>query len=599
MSSLPDALANRWRLPISTYLGLGLGGLVTIALVLLLWITLSAIFKNTTELLNDKSRILLDTLTKQTSNFLDSSLAPTNVVARLIAEGRISPSDTDDLSRLLRTLLATTPQIDAIAYFDRDGTRTAAFREQGHIESDRQPWPDRSEIGDALADVEERKIGIWGPPVYAPDFGAFLNFRRPVFRGETFEGMVTAVIKVRTLSEFLAGLETERGQNAFILYDRDYVLAHLSLASAFDGLSAGRPLPKVTEVGDPILFNIWREGWEDDKLIAGNGHADDSSEPVQIFLYAPLEEYADAPWLVGSYFSAEVIAIQFDRMIAASIASVVLVALTVIGTLLIGRFLRRPINQLAAAATKIQKLDLDAVPKLPPSRFAELDDASQAFNAMASGLRAFSHYVPRDLVNRLIARGDVNELGSEARTVTVLMTDIVGFTSRAERLGAAETAAFLNHHLGLVTSAIEAEGGIVDKYMGDAVMALWGAIEDEPDHAARSVAAARRICQTIRDDNADNGDPVRLRIGIHSGPVIVGNIGTATRMNYTVIGDTVNIAQRLEALGKSLLPAHETAVLISAETVKAVPSSVKLTSLGCHAIRGRTQQAEVFTLAKY
>jgi adenylate cyclase len=284
-------------------------------------------------------------------------------------------------------------------------------------------------------------------------------------------------------------------------------------------------------------------------------------------------------------------------MVATAVGSILLVVLTMIGTYLLGRFLRRPINELADAATAIQKLDLDTVPHLRPSRFAELDDAGQAFNAMASALRAFSQYVPRDLVRRLIARGDVNELGSEARTITVLMTDIVGFSGRAERLGAVETAEFLNRHLGLVTSAIEAEGGIVDKYIGDAVMAFWGAIDDEPDHAACAVAAASRIRQAVRKDNAVNDDPVRLRIGIHSGPVVAGNIGTATRMNYTVIGDTVNIAQRLEALGKSLLPDHEIAILLSAETADAVRSPTQLTSLGCHVLRGRTGQAEVFTLA--
>ncbi|MGI9491862.1 MAG: adenylate/guanylate cyclase domain-containing protein, partial [Geminicoccaceae bacterium] len=217
--------------------------------------------------------------------------------------------------------------------------------------------------------------------------------------------------------------------------------------------------------------------------------------------------------------------------------------------------------------------------------------------AMASALRAFSQYVPRDLVRRLIARGDINELRSEARTITVLMTDIVGFSGRAERLSVVETAGFLNRHLCLVTSAIEAEGGIVDKFIGDAVMAFWGAIEDEPDHASRAVAAANRIRQAVREDNAMRDDPVRLRIGIHSGPVVAGNIGTATRMNYTVIGDTVNIAQRLEALGKSLLPDHETAILLSAETASAVRPPDQLISLGRHILRGRTGQAEIFTLA--
>lgn len=586
-----------WRLSISAFLGIGLGGLVLMALALLLWITLSTAFKNTTELLQDKSRLFLSALTTQTSRYLDATLAPSKVVADQIANGDLDPAKTDDLGALLRTLLAATPQVDALAFFDIDGTRVAAFRDQDRIGSNHQPWPDGNEIGEALADVKERQSSAWGPPVYNADLGTFLNYRRPAFEGQTFKGMITALITIRSLSEFLGDLETEIGQNAFILYDRDNVLAHPALARRFDGLRENRPLPKVTEVGDPILANIWRDGWQENALVAGQGHADDRGETEQVFLYAPLDRYADAPWLVGSYFSIDTIGTQFERMVGAAVASVLLVALTVVGTYLLGGLLRRPIRQLAEAANAIRKLDLDTVPKLQSSRFAELDEASQAFNAMVSALRAFSLYVPRVLVDRLIARGDVDSLSSQARNITVLMTDIVGFTGRAEQLGAVETAEFLNHHLSLVTRAIEAEGGIVDKYMGDAVMALWGAIDDEPSHAARAATAAIRISEAIRQDNVATGDPVRLRIGIHSGPVVAGNIGTVTRMNYTVVGDTVNTAQRLEALGKSLLPDHEVAVLLSAETAQALPPNANVTSLGHHTLRGRAQQVEIFSLA--
>ncbi|MGH1478779.1 MAG: adenylate/guanylate cyclase domain-containing protein [Geminicoccales bacterium] len=586
---------NPWRLPISTLLGLGLGGLVSVVLALLLWITLGAVFKNTTELLSDKSRIFLEALTTQTSRYLDATLAPSNVIAGQISRGTIDPRETDGVETLLRTLLAATPQVDVLAFFDVNGTRISASRSQGEILSRSDLWPERVEIKKAMEDVRTRRSSMWGPPVYSPNLGTFLNYRRPVFVGETFLGMVTALVTIRTLSDFLGSLETETGQNAFILYDRTHVLAHLNLAGGFDGLREDRPLPRVTEVGDPVLFNIWQDGWQESQLVAGSGHAGESANRDYIFLYTPLEDYADAPWLVGSYFSADAIDIQFERMMAAAVASSLLVLLTLFGTYFLGRLLRRPINQLAEAATAVQKLDLDGVPALPRSHFAELDDASRAFNAMASALRAFSHYVPKDLVSRLIMRGDIDDLTSEARDVTVLMTDIVGFTARAEQLSASATASFLNHHLGLVTHAIEAEGGIVDKYMGDAVMALWGAIDDEPDHAARAIAAAIRIQDAVHRDNIDRSDQVRLRVGLHSGPVIAGNIGTATRMNYTVVGDTVNLAQRLEVLGKDLLPDQEVAVLMSAETAKAAPNDIQMLSLGHHGMRGREQPIEIFT----
>jgi class 3 adenylate cyclase len=263
----------------------------------------------------------------------------------------------------------------------------------------------------------------------------------------------------------------------------------------------------------------------------------------------------------------------------------------------LGRTLRTPITRLAEAATTVQELELERVPVLPRSRLRELDDAMAAFNAMVGGLKAFALYVPHDLMRHLLARGDPATMASETREVTVLFTDIVGFTSRTEQLSAEDSATFLNHHFGLISRCIEAEGGTIDKFIGDAAMALWNAAETQPDHAARAVRAAAAIRTALDADNAGLDRPVRLRIGIHSGPVVVGNIGSATRMNYTVVGDTVNTASRLEGLGRVLLPELEIAVLLSAATAAGLPASLPVTSLGLHSLRGRDAPTEVFALA--
>lgn len=595
MSAGTEPAAPR-RLSIASYLGIGLGGLVATALGLLLWVTLSAVFKNTTELLSDKSRIFLGALTAQTQQYLDATLAPSKVVANEIAKGRVDPRDDGEMIPLMRTLLAATPQVTAMAFFDVDGTRVASFREGGEVRANRQPWPENEAIDEALTDAEARGALAWGPPINEPFIGTFVNLRRPVFRDGTFLGMSTAVINVQVLSAFLDSLKTEVGQNAFILYDRDYVLAHPRLIEPFPDLSKERPLPRVDEIGDPVLAGIWREGWEENRLVAGSGHADDRGDGSYIFLYSPLFDYADAPWLIGSYFPEGIIAVQFERMVLSGALSLLIVLLTIVATYVFGRLLRRPISRLAHAAGAAQSLDFASIERLPPSRFAELDDAGRAFNGMIGALRTFSHYVPHTLVRRLMARGDGTSIRSEVREVTVMMTDMVGFTSRAEQMSAEETAAFLNEHLGRMTDCIEAEGGVVDKYMGDGVMAHWGALDPEPDHATRAVRAALRIRQAFDQDRPGDNRTTRSRIGIHSGPVVAGNLGTATRMNYTVVGDTVNIAQRLEALGRELLPDADVAVLLSARTAALLDDGIETRSLGAHELRGREAKSEVFTL---
>ncbi len=588
------------RLSMATYLGIGLGGVVAPALGLLLWVTLTAMFKNTTELLSDKSRIFLGSLSAQTSQYLDATLAPVKVVAREVANGRIDPRDDERMMPLMRTLLAASPQVTAMAFFQADGTRITSFREDGDVQSNREPWPDRPAIRAAMADAEATGKTAWGPPINEPFIGTFVNLRQPVFRRGDFIGMMTAVINVQVLSGFLDGIETEIGQNAFILYDRDYVLAHRQLIEPFPGLDRNRPLPTVRELGDPVLAQIWEGAWEEQRLRAGTGHTAELDGQDYLFLYAPLSDYADAPWLIGSYFPEDTVDVQFERMIASSVIAFVIVLLTIAATYLFGRVLRKPVQNLALAANAVRDLDLDHVPKLPPSHVAELDDAGRAFNGMVGALKSFSLYVPKTLVQRLMARGDVTDIRSEVRTVTVLMTDIVGFTARAEHMSAEDTAAFLNAHLALVSACIEAEGGVVDKYMGDAVMALWGALDPEPDQALRAARAALRIKDALANDNRagrkQGSEPVHVRIGIHSGQVVAGNIGAEARMNYTVVGDTVNIAQRLEALGKVLMATSETAILISAETAKAVGGDIDVQPLGRHELKGRTGAAEVYTI---
>lgn len=183
---------------------------------------------------------------------------------------------------------------------------------------------------------------------------------------------------------------------------------------------------------------------------------------------------------------------------------------------------------------------------------------------MLAGLKWFETYVPKNLVLRLMRSGGTS-VQSEEREVTVLFTDLVDFTQIGSRLAPAQLAALLNEHFTLLAEAIEAEEGTVDKYMGDSIMAFWGAPLDQPDHAARACRAARNIARRVSIENvrrrAAGEAPLGLRIGIHSGAAIVGNIGAPSRVNYTMIGDTVNIAQRLEGLGKEVSPDTEVAVL--------------------------------------
>ena len=183
---------------------------------------------------------------------------------------------------------------------------------------------------------------------------------------------------------------------------------------------------------------------------------------------------------------------------------------------------------------------------------------------MRNGLAWFETYVPRRLVGQLMANPSPDVVASRQIEVTVLFTDIVGFSRLAEQLDAAQAANLLNQHFELLAGCVGETDGTVDKFLGDGMMAFWGAPVPQPDHAARAVRAALLIRDRLR--TIDGFPPLRLRIGLHTGPALVGNIGARDRLNYTLVGDTVNVTQRLEQLGKEIAPADPMVILASAAT---------------------------------
>ena len=211
---------------------------------------------------------------------------------------------------------------------------------------------------------------------------------------------------------------------------------------------------------------------------------------------------------------------------------------------------------------------------------------------------AFATYVPRQLVRQLLALDPAARRASEQRELTVMFTDLTGFSRMAERLPAQETARLLNDHFRRLTACIVAEGGTVDKFLGDAVMAFWGAPERQDNHAARAVRAAATMQEAFQDDPLLREHGLGLRIGLHTGMVLVGDIGTADRLNYTIVGDAVNVAARLVELGHEAGGRQGVAVLLSETTVRAAGAQALVEDLGDRAIRGRDRAERVYRLPR-
>jgi adenylate cyclase len=168
--------------------------------------------------------------------------------------------------------------------------------------------------------------------------------------------------------------------------------------------------------------------------------------------------------------------------------------------------------------------------------------------------RAFRHYLSPEVIERLLAEPGRLSLGGERRELTIFFADLQGFTAIGERLDPHDLAALLNDYLTEMTEEVLAQGGTLDKYEGDAIVAFWNAPLDQPDHAYRACRAAlacqARLARRRSDYAARAGAPLFMRIGVNSGPVVVGNLGSRTRFDYTVLGDAANLASRLEGANK-------------------------------------------------
>jgi len=178
--------------------------------------------------------------------------------------------------------------------------------------------------------------------------------------------------------------------------------------------------------------------------------------------------------------------------------------------------------------------------------------------------------------------------------MTIVFTDLAGFTGKASHLTAEETAAFLGKYFETVSEQVVAESGTIDKFLGDGVMAFWGAPSYQPDHAAQAIASVRALADAI--EAHPDGD-MRVRIGVHTGEVVVGNIGSSDRLNYTVIGDAVNVAARLQEYGKSVDPSARTVILASADTLAQLNEPNTIEHIGSTELRGREEPVDIFRVA--
>lgn len=275
-------------------------------------------------------------------------------------------------------------------------------------------------------------------------------------------------------------------------------------------------------------------------------------------------------------------------------------AIAVVVALLVGRSLVRPLRHLDHAIARVEQGDLSV--RAPVTGRDELGRLAKAFNDMVAGLERqrvirdlFGQYVTPELAEAAIEhRG---RLDGQLVTSTVLFADIRDFTGISESLPASGLIGMLNRYFDRMVRVIVDAGGLVNKFGGDSLLAVFGSpLNPAPDHAVRAVRAALLMLRELEDFNAEQRDmflpEVRIGIGVASGDVVAGNVGSSAKLEYTVIGDAVNVASRLQVLTKEI----GEDVLFTSETARLAAGMARFASVGGVEVRGKTRPVSVVRL---
>jgi class 3 adenylate cyclase len=575
---------------------LGFGGLVALSVGLVLLLGLKAATSNTRTLLQSRAVGIVDRLEDRLDGTLKPVVSQADWIARHLTDGSVDARDTTTLDTFMRGALAGTPQVAGIGLIDTD----LQIRRWGRAvpEVFQDDWSSDENIARWVNEGLERRDHAWSSPLWTPTIDStVLVHDTPLYRDDRYLGMLAQIVPIAELSRMLANIQAATDMVPFVVYERERVLAHPLLAQL--GESAAEPLVHLEELGDPVL-SLLLDGGEVPFMLRGTAGVRPSGAAIdgryRVLLQRDLQRYAEGALTLGVHLDTEGSEGESVRRIGATaLTGLGLLLLAILISLLAGRRLSKPIQLLAEAARSVQEGRFTDVPALPRSHIREMDTALTAFQGMVQGLQ--ERQLIRDVLGRFVPESVARTLLSEGGTLparegeaTVLFCDLQGFTALTERMGPAGIMALLNEYFEAIVDVLERHDGIVTQFQGDAVLAVFNLPTPNPDHAAAALRAALEV-QRMAATRRFAGERLICRVGVNSGALVAGAVGARGRLSYTVHGDAVNLAARLEALNKE----HGTRVLVSGSTAAHV-SGFDLRRVGEVSVRGQTRPVELFEL---
>ena len=581
-----------------------------------------------------------DHTAREALRFLEPALPFVDTTSAALRDGALDPEDDAAVLAWLEIAIDANPQFTWTSFGRSDGTFLAMYKwPDGETEVLRQTHRtviDSEEISEVFggqmprahfADFQRDNSGMWHsiPTTmthYDPRLRPWYQSALEAAQGEgvwqepyiflsrmqpgvayakrvtgsdgAVLGVVAAEFEASPLSHFVKGLQLGQTGRVYLVDTHSGAVVAHPADQVVDRTSEKAMVLRASVHPDPMLRGAWN------KL--------QSLEPARqalpfefgpyVAVAQPVGGRSSLPWMSltvvpADDFFGDVRKELLRSMIISAVATLFALLLAFFGT----RYLVRHVALVSSSMRRMASFEFDEQPlALRGSRIRELRQMGEAVHTMSGGLRSFGRYVPHQLVRQLLRSGQEARLGGEKRVMTVLFSDIEGFTPLVERTPPEIILEALGEYLDRMNKAIGRTGGTVCQYLGDAIMAFWGAPEPQEDHALRACQGAllmRAESEALLAEALAGDSPAfPTRFGINTGQVMVGNIGAPDRFNYAILGDAVNAAARLEGLNKL----YSTAIIAGEATVEVVGEAMVWRQLDWVRAKGKQRSMAIFEL---
>ncbi|GMT48660.1 MAG: adenylate/guanylate cyclase domain-containing protein [bacterium] len=484
----------------------------------------------------------------------------------------------------------------------------------------------------ASAVKKGRKPDVFWTPAYVfpSDHRPGISCAVPIAKKnrKEMDYVISAGLGINDMSKYLETLTISQNSNVFIIDEADNLLAHAETAEEGKkhgeehGTHGNKETPKQDDPRDskesghghgikltPLKeHKLYATAFEvskgvpaklkDGKRVKKFTFSYNATPYIGAFSTFPKGSYMN--WTIGIVIPEDDFlgSVKANTYISLAVSIVTLFLSLFIGMYFASR-ISKPLQALVKETEKIREFRLEDSVEIK-TNFKDLSIMGDAFQNMKLGLRSFKKYVSSDLVRYLIQSGQEAILGGEKMTLTVYFSDIADFTSISESLAPEALVRDLGEYLGEMSNIITVNEGTIDKYIGDAIMAFWGAPKECADHAflaCKSAIENQQKLELLRKTKWKNENKplFKARIGVNTGDLIVGNIGSDIRMDYTVIGDTVNLASRLEGINKY----YKTEIMCSESTNQIVKDRIVTRKLDLVTVKGKAEAVGIYEIVGF